>query len=457
MFDRELSRSLDRTILAEGLLSGEPYHMVEELSELGSRFGGTDSERRAVAYLMAKMKEFGLENVRKEEFTYTGWIRGNASLECTSPMRQDFPVIGLPHTGTYEVEGPLHYVGLGTPAEWESQASEIAGKIVIVDAKSPTWIRRGIHRLEKYGRAVAAGAVGFVWMRDQGGFLPETGSMPVGAPIPAVGISREHGMALIRLARQAPVGQGRVRIALENTVKEMPSWNVVGEIPGEGRSERTVIIGAHFDGHDIAPGSLDDASGAAVTLEAGRLLAQHRGRLARTVRLICFAVEEIGLIGSSRYVRAHQAELDGIDFMLNLDGAGRGGERGIMLQTWPELLPVFKDISADMRWPLVVDTVFGMHSDMYPFSLQGVPSGDLSYVGEVRTGRNWGHTSADTLDKASDYDLRMDSTLVARIMTRVANWEAWPARRKTPEEMLQIIRDAGLYDAFKYGAFETDA
>jgi Zn-dependent M28 family amino/carboxypeptidase len=456
MFDRELSRKLDRTIVAEGLLSGEPYRMVEELSELGSRFGGTDSERRAVAYLMAKMKELGLENVHKEEFTYTGWLRGSASLECTYPIRQDFPVIGLPHTGTYEVEGPLHYVGLGTPAEWESQAAEIAGKIVIVDAKSPTWIRRGIHRLEKYGRATAAGAIGFIWMRDQGGFLPETGSMPVGAPIPAVGISREHGMALIRLARQAAGGQGRVRIALENTVKTMPSWNVVGEIPGEGRPDRTVIIGAHFDGHDIAPGSLDDASGTAVTLEAGRLLAQHGGKLARTVRLICFAAEEIGLIGSSRYVTAHQAELDGIDFMLNLDGAGRGGERGIMLQTWPELLPVFKAISTDMRWPLAVDTVFGMHSDMYPFSLQGVPSGDLSYVGEVRTGRNWGHTSADTLDKASDYDLRMDSTLVARVMARVANWDAWPARRKTPEEMLQIIRDAGLYEAFKYGAFETD-
>jgi Zn-dependent M28 family amino/carboxypeptidase len=447
---------MDRAILADGLLSDEAYRMVEELSELGSRFGGTDSERRAVAYMMGKMTEFGLENVHREEFTYTGWIRGSASLACTCPVHRDFPVIGLPHTGTYEVEGPLHYVGLGTPGEWESQEAEISGKIVIVDAKSPTWIRRGIHRLEKYGRAVAAGATGFIWMRDQGGFLPETGGMPVGAPIPAVGISREHGMALIRLAKQGPGGKGRVRMVLENTVKELPSWNVVGEIPGSTRSDRVAIIGAHFDGHDIAPGSLDDASGAAVTLEAGRLLAQHRGKLARTVRLICFAVEEIGLIGSRRYVSAHASELDNIDFMLNLDGAGRGGERGVMLQAWPELLPVFKSISSHMRWPLVVDTVFGMHSDMYPFSYHGVPSGDLGYVGEVRTGRNWGHTAADTLDKASAHDLRMDSTLVARVMARVANWENWPARRKSTEEMIQIIRDAGLYDSLKYGGKLAD-
>lgn len=455
MVDLELMRALDRDLLAEGLLSEEPYTVVEELSELGSRFGGTPSESRAVEYLLDKMRAYGLSRVHKEEFTYSGWVRGSAVLETTHPVERSFPVLGLPHTGTYTVEGELHYVGLGTPAEWESQREQIRGKVVIVDAKSPTWLRRGIHRLEKYGRAVAAGATGFIWMRDQGGFLVETGGMPVGAPIPAVGISREHGMELIRLAGKAADGTVRVRIALENTVKTMPSWNVVGEIPGTSLEDRVVVIGAHFDGHDIAPGSMDDASGAAVVLEAGRLLARHRGRLARTVRLVCFPVEEIGLIGSKRYVRAHEHELDHMDFMLNLDGAGRGGQKGIMLQAWPELLPVFKSIAAHMKWPLVVDTVFGMDSDMFPFSYLGVPSASLSGVGEARTGsRNWGHTVADTLDKVSPHDLCMDSTLVARVMARVACWRDWPAHRKTTAEIMQIIRDAGLQETLKYSPKE---
>jgi len=34
LFDGELLRSMDRAILADGLLSEEAYRMVEELSEL---------------------------------------------------------------------------------------------------------------------------------------------------------------------------------------------------------------------------------------------------------------------------------------------------------------------------------------------------------------------------------------------------------------------------------------
>ncbi len=450
MLNTGYMEKLDRDLLGEGMLSGEPYTLVEDLSDMGSRFGGTESEREAVEYLLQKMRSYGFDNVHEEPFTYTGWRRGTASLVATHPVTQEYDVISLPHCGSFSVEGELHYMGLGTPAEWESQQDNLEGKIIIVDAKSPHWIGRGIHRLEKYGRAVLAGAAGFIWMRDQGGFLVETGGLRPGAEIPGIAISREEGMHLIRLAKSSGDGSVHVRIETENTVEEMTSWNVVGDIPGEEMGDRVVIIGAHFDGHDIAPGSMDDASGAAVAMESGRLLARHRGRLARTIRIICFPVEEIGLIGSRRYVQAHQGELDRIDFMLNLDGAGRSGEKAVMLQAWPELLPVFKEISANMKWPFVTDTAFGMSSDMYPFSYMGIPSGRLADISGVKTGRNWGHTIADTLDKVSSLDLRSDSTLVARIMARVANWDNWPADHKTTEEILNIIERAGLGEVLHF-------
>lgn len=450
MFNAKDMQRLDRDLLAEGMLSDEPYTLVEDLSDMGSRFGGTESEREAVDYLLQKMRRYGFTNVHREEFTYTGWRRGTASLAATHPVGREFNVISLPHCGTFSVEGALHYMGLGTPAEWESQEDDLQGRIIIVDARSPHWIRRGIHRLEKYGRAVLAGAAGFIWMRDQGGFLVETGGLRPGAEIPGIAISREEGMQLIRLAKESDDGSVRVRIETDNEVEEMTSWNVVGDIPGNQLRDRVVIIGAHFDGHDIAPGSMDDASGAAVAMESGRLLARHRGSLARTVRVICFPVEEIGLMGSRRYVQAHADELDSIDFMLNLDGAGRSGEKAVMLQAWPELLPVFKQIASDMKWPFVTDTVFGMNSDMYPFSYVGVPSGRLADISGVKTGRNWGHTIADTLDKVSSLDLRADSTLTARIMARVANWDGWPAGRKSTGEILTIIEQSGLGEVLQY-------
>jgi len=443
-------RHVDRDLIAEGFLSDEPYRMVEEMSAIGSRFAGTESERVAVEYLQKKMAEYGLENVRAEEYKYTGWIRGPASLQVTHPTAQSFEVLGLPGTIPGTVEAELLYIGLGTMAQWDAQKDKVKGKIILVDAKSPAWIRRGIHRREKYGRAISLGAVGLIWMRDQGGFLIETGGLLTPTEIPCVGISREHGMALVHMASKSPDKKVRVQITVEATIKEMPSWNVVGEIPGTTAKDRIICVGAHFDGHDIATGSMDDASGTAVTIEAARLLARHKGAFARTMQFVAFSAEESGLLGSRRFVRTHEAELDKYDFMLNLDGAGRGGERGVMLQAWPELLPVFSEISRNMKWPFVTDVVLGMHSDMYPFSYLGVPSGTLASVGEVRTGRDYGHTAADTLDKVSAHGLRMDSTFVARLVGRLAGWAGWPAKRKTTEEIVQIIKETGLYDVMKY-------
>jgi len=433
--------SIDKAILGEGWLSDEPYRNVEAMSDLGSRFGGTESEKKAIDFLSAKMRDYGFENVHTEAVQYAGWTRGSVSLEITSPQRATLESISLPYTGTSDVEAEVVNLGYGTPGEWESNRDSIKGRIVLVDAKSPVYFRRGIHRLEKYGRAVYHGAVGFIWMRDQGGFLAETGGLRPGAEIPGVGVSKETGEQIKRHLRHGPV---RVRIRTKNDEYEATTANVVGDIPGKALKDHVIVIGAHFDGHDIATGSLDDASGAAVVLEAGRLLAQHRGALARTVRLVCFPVEEIGLYGSKAYVKEHAGHLGQFDFMLNLDGAGREGDKGIALQDFTELIPFFKDVARDMKWPMIIDNAFGMHSDMYPFSLAGVPSGNLSVMEAVRTGRDWGHTAADTIDKVSSRHLRGDSILVARTMLRAAVWEDMPSRHKTDDEVQEVLRQNGL-------------
>ena len=433
--------AIDKGILGEGWLSDEPYCNVEALSAFGSRFGGTESEKQAVEYLAAKMREYGFENVHTEPFQYPGWTRGTTSCHVTSPTTLVLDCISLPYTGTSDVEAEVVDLGYGTPGEWESSKDRIKGRIVLVDAKSPVYFRRGIHRLEKYGRAVYHGAVGFIWMRDQGGFLAETGGLRPGAEIPGIGVSKETGELVKRMMRRGPV---KVRIKTQNEEHEFTTANVVGDIPGGTLRDHVIVIGAHFDGHDIATGSLDDASGAAVVLEAGRLLAQHRSGLARTVRLICFPVEEIGLFGSKAYVKQHTEDLSLIDFMLNLDGAGREGDKGIALQDFTGLIPFFKDAARDMKWPMIVDNAFGMHSDMYPFSLAGVPSGNLSVMEAVRTGRDWGHTAADTMDKVSSRYLRSDAILVARAMLRAAAWEDMPSRHKTEEEVQEVLRQNGL-------------
>jgi hypothetical protein len=76
--------------------------------------------------------------------------------------------------------------------------------------------------------------------------------------------------------------------------------NHVVELRGTDLAHDVVILGAHYDAVPGSPGADDNASGVAALLEAGRLLKDEPRR--RTVRLVFFTLEEVGLIGSVNYV-----------------------------------------------------------------------------------------------------------------------------------------------------------
>ncbi len=110
--------------------------------------------------------------------------------------------------------------------------------------------------------------------------------------------------------------------------------NVAGILPGAGDlADRIVVIGAHYDhlglrrddagevtGHYA--GAEDNASGVAALCEAARLLGSLEGDR-RTVVVLAFAGEEIGLLGSRHVVEHPIFALDAVDLMLNLDSVGR--------------------------------------------------------------------------------------------------------------------------------------
>lgn len=76
--------------------------------------------------------------------------------------------------------------------------------------------------------------------------------------------------------------------------------NVLVELRGTSKPDEVILLGAHFDAFFM--GADDNSSGVAVMLEVARLLATRP--LARTVRFVGFDFEEIGLIGSTRHVKA---------------------------------------------------------------------------------------------------------------------------------------------------------
>lgn len=85
------------------------------------------------------------------------------------------------------------------------------------------------------------------------------------------------------------------------------SSNVVATIPGEVTPEKEFLLLAHYDSRSgtsmsFAPGVNDNGSGTSLVLEAARACSGYR--FASTLRFLAVSAEELGLIGSSVYVRA---------------------------------------------------------------------------------------------------------------------------------------------------------
>ncbi|MDP2859618.1 MAG: M28 family peptidase, partial [Bacillota bacterium] len=190
---------------------------------------------------------------------------------------------------------------------------------------------------------------------------------------------------------------------------------------------------------------------AAVVMEAARALARHKSSIKRTVRFVCFAMEEIGLQGSTNYVRAHQDEMSRVRFMLNLDGAGNLDSKDLAVQGSTELIPYLRKMVASFNEPSLVDNNVTVMTDCYPFFAAGVPSATCANLSQSTGVRGFGHTAADTLDKVSLRNLQTAAIRVACLILRVSNADDWPGKRKSEAEvrealgpaLLEVLRLAG--------------
>jgi Zn-dependent M28 family amino/carboxypeptidase len=408
--------------------------------DFGSRFGGTEGERMAADFMKAKMDEYGLKRTWLEPVDYIGWRRGEASFEIVKPVSKPVSCITLPHSPPTDLEGQVVDMGAGSPEAFDRRAGEIAGKIVLTNSEvNPDGVKRWIHRNEKYSRSLLAGAIGFIFVNHYPGYGPATGGIGRNdqAPIPGFSISMEDGAFIQRLIKRK--GDVRIRLKSSDRCEPMTSWNVIGDLPGESSSETMVMAGCHYDGHDISQGAGDPASGAVALLEAARVLAKHGGTLPVTMRFVLWGVEEIGLLGSREYVRTHRDELDNIRFYLNMDAAGSIKNKGIALNEWQELQPVLEKWSQEMALDFKVNQSVSAHSDHFPFMMEGVPTGGIRNVGGMRGGRGYGHTRYDTLDKLSLKGLREAAALSARLLLRMATAEAWPASRRSEDDVLAVL------------------
>lgn len=101
------------------------------------------------------------------------------------------------------------------------------------------------------------------------------------------------------------IAAGRSDIAVQRFTHTWAQSSIILTITGTSLPNEVVIIGGHQDSiasgnaTSIAPGADDDASGIATITEVLRAVVESNYRPARTVKLMAYAAEEVGLRGSA--------------------------------------------------------------------------------------------------------------------------------------------------------------
>ncbi|RYJ13775.1 M28 family peptidase [Halogeometricum borinquense] len=420
----------------------ESWDFLTRLTRIGNRMGGSNGERRAATLVAEAFRDAGVCDVHTDPFEMQAWSRGRSRLSLEADGRA-FDTVALPYSPSGDVTGELVYVGHGTPDEVDEH--DVAGKIVVASTTTPPG-GRFVHRMEKFGYAIDAGAEAFVFVNHVPGQLPPTGALKFGeeAVAPAVGVSKESGAWLKDDAEDGTMA--RLTVEAETTTGE--SQNVVGRLGPD--TDEEILLLAHYDAHDIAEGALDNGCGIAVVVTAARILAQFD--LSVGVRIAGVGCEETGLTGSEHL--AEQLAHDRIKAVVNVDGAGRFRDLIAMTHTSEATASVAERVADETRHPIQIETEPHPFSDQWPFVRAGVPALQLHSDSGER-GRGWGHTHADTRDKVDDRNIREHAMLTALLVAELAGEDEVP--RLDTEELAAAFRDADFETGMRAADLWPDA
>jgi Zn-dependent M28 family amino/carboxypeptidase len=291
----------------------------------------------------------------------------------------------------------------------------MSGAVVLVDRGTCPFS-------QKQDAAVQRGAVAMIVADNvvedrMGGTLGENTDVK----IPVVSVSKGDGAQL-----RGKSGLTTVKVNAET--KTIHARNVIAQTR-TGSTSDVVLAGAHLDSVPEGPGINDNGSGVAAVLETALQLGSAP-EVRNAVRFGFWGAEELGLIGSRKYVESLDVDaLKNIALYLNFDMLASpnpgyftyDGDQSLPLGKRGN--PVVPEGSAGIERALAgylksagktaQDTPFDGRSDYDGFTLAGIPAGGLDSGAEdkksAEQAKLWGgaagqafdpnyHNSTDTLD-----------------------------------------------------------
>ncbi|HZS54747.1 MAG TPA: M28 family peptidase [Bryobacteraceae bacterium] len=360
--------SVANRIKAEAFQNSQVMDHLFYLTDVyGPRLTDSPGHRAAAEFVVKRLKEYGLQNVKLEKWGPFGqsWRLTHFSASLLEP--QYMPLIGFPLAWTPGTDGnvtgePVLAI-IHNEADFDKYRGKLKGKIVLtMEPKQIEMITEPMARRltdqelierentadpSRFFRGPGGGGRGGTpiptpaereaaaklraktnqFFKDEGVlvvlqygtngdggtvFATSGGSRNPKDPIPPpmVAVTPEHYNRIARLVQHNIPVKLEFDIRTEFINDSPDSFNVVGEIPGTTKKDELVMLGAHLDSWHGATGATDNGTGSSVAIEAVRILEALKLPMARTVRIALWSGEEEGLLGSIAYVQEHFARRD---------------------------------------------------------------------------------------------------------------------------------------------------
>jgi hypothetical protein len=279
--------------------------------------------------------------------------------------------VPLRYSGTGDVESFVEPVDAGSTSSG-CESSDFDG----FQPGSIALIRRGgCFFVVKVGNAASAGAAAVLVFNDgsPGHEGPLEATLLHPASLPALSLANGLGERLVRLATRGPV---RVHVSTAFEAVQRETANVLADLPG-ATDEPPILLGAHLDSIVSGPGINDNGSGVATLIEIASQARRLGLRPQRPVRFAFWAAEEVGLVGSTRYVESLDGEArTRIAAVLNFDMLGSPNAEALVYEADPTIEDALAEaVSREGREPVPIE--LEGRSDHAPFAEAGIPVGGL--------------------------------------------------------------------------------
>lgn len=330
-----------KEIYKSSLTNSKCYSWLDALSnKIGSRLSGSEGAEKAVQYTKGEMEKVGFDRVYLQEVMVPKWVRGeketayilDKATKITVPICALGGSIATDKNGltaeVIEVHSIKELAELGT--------EKIKGKIVFYNRPMDNqeiesfnaYSGAGDQRNNGAGEAAKFGAVGTI-VRSLNLRLddfPHTGAQNYGTIskelyIPTAAISTNGAELLSKSLKMNPNLKFYFKQSCQS-MEDVLSYNVIGEIKGSEHPENIMVVGGHLDSWDLADGSHDDGAGVVQSMEVVNIFKNIGYKPKNTIRVVLFMNEENGLRGGKKYEELAQANKENHIFALESDSGG---------------------------------------------------------------------------------------------------------------------------------------